>query len=211
MTLLPLDPDELLTTTRSVRKRLDLSRPVPLELVKECIQIALQAPTGSNTQGWHWIVVTDPELRSRIGAYYHRSYTAYRASRGEARGSDEKKSATERVATSADWLGDHMGEVPVLVIAAIFASEELPAENQAGLWGSLLPAAWSYQLAARARGLGSAWTTLHLQYEKEIAELLGIPPRVRQGVLLPTAYFTGETFRPAHREPLETVLHVNHW
>jgi nitroreductase len=113
--------------------------------------------------------------------------------------------------TSADWLGDHMGEVPVLVIAAIFASEELPAENQAGLWGSLLPAAWSYQLAARARGLGSAWTTLHLPYEKEIAELLGIPPRVRQGVLLPTAYFTGETFRPAHREPLETVLHVNHW
>ena len=93
MTLLPLDPDELLTTTRSVRKRLDLSRPVPLELVKECIQIALQAPTGSNTQGWHWIVVTDPELRSRIGAYYHRSFTAYRASRAEARGSDEKKAA----------------------------------------------------------------------------------------------------------------------
>ena len=137
MTLLPLDPDELLTTTRSVRKRLDLSRPVPLELVKECITIALQAPTGSNTQGWHWIVVTDPELRARIGAYYHRSYTAYRTSRAEARGSAEKKAASERVATSADWLGDHMGEVPVLVIAAIFASEELPAENQAGLWGSL--------------------------------------------------------------------------
>jgi nitroreductase len=113
--------------------------------------------------------------------------------------------------TSSDWLADHMGEVPVLVIASIFASEELPAENQAGLWGSLLPAAWSYQLAARARGLGTAWTTLHLVYEKEVAELLGIPPRVRQGVLLPTAYFKGETFRPAHREPLDTVLHVDHW
>jgi len=211
MTLLPLDADELLTTTRSVRKRLDLGRPVPLELVKECLEVALQAPTGSNTQGWHWIVVTDPELRAQIGEYYRRSYNAYRNSRDTGRGSAEKQAATARVVTSADWLADHMGEVPVLVIACIFASEELPAENQAGLWGSLLPAAWSYQLAARARGLGSAWTTLHLAYEKEIAELLGIPPRVRQGVLLPTAYFTGETFRPAHREPLATVLHVDHW
>jgi nitroreductase len=211
MTLLPLDPDELLTTTRSVRKRLDLTRPVPLELVKECLQIALQAPTGGNNQGWHWIVVTDPELRAKIGAYYRRSFMVYRESRGPVRGSTEKQAATQRVSSSADWLADHMGEVPVLVIAAIFASEELPAENQAGLWGSLLPAAWSYQLAARARGLGSAWTTLHLPYEKEIAELLGIPPRVRQGVLLPTAYFTGETFKPAHREPVDTVLHLDHW
>jgi nitroreductase len=211
MTLLPLDPDELLTTTRSVRKRLDLERPVPLELVKECLEIALQAPTGGNAQTWHWIVVTDPELRSQIGEYYRRSYNAYRESGGAVRGSADKQAATARVATSSDWLAEHMGEVPVLVIAALFASEDLPAENQAGLWGSLLPAAWSYQLAARARGLGTAWTTLHLAYEKEVAALLGVPPRVRQGVLLPTAYFKGETFRPAHREPLATVLHVDHW
>jgi nitroreductase len=211
MTLLPLGPDELLTTTRSVRKRLDLDRPVPLELVKECLEVALQAPSGGNAQTWHWIVVTDPDLRAHIGEYYRRSYNVYRESRGTARGSAERQAATARVVTSADWLADHMGEVPVLVIASIFAGEELPAENQAGLWGSLLPAAWSYQLAARARGLGTAWTTLHLVYEKEVAELLGIPPRVRQGVLLPTAYFKGETFRPAHREPLDTVLHVDHW
>ena len=211
MTLLPLDPDELLTTTRSVRKRLDLDRPVPLELVKESLEVALQAPTGGNAQTWHWIVVTDPELRASIGEYYRRSYNVYRVSRGAARGSAERQAATARVVTSSDWLADHMGQVPVLVIACIFASEELPAENQAGLWGSLLPAAWSYQLAARARGLGTAWTTLHLAYEKEVAELLGIPPRVRQGVLLPTAYFTGETFRPAQREPLDAVLHVDHW
>ncbi|MBV9919990.1 MAG: nitroreductase family protein [Pseudonocardia sp.] len=211
MTLLPLDPDELLTTTRSVRTRLDLDRPVPLELVKECLQVALQAPTGSNAQTWHWIVVTDPELRAQIGEFYRRSYNAYRGSRSAPQGSVEKQAASARVVTSADWLGDHMGEVPVLVIAGISAGEELPAANQAGLWGSLLPAAWSYQLAARARGLGTAWTTLHLVYEKEISELLGIPPRVRQGVLLPTAYYKGETFRPAHREPLETVLHVDHW
>ena len=97
------------------------------------------------------------------------------------------------------YLAEHMGDVPVLVIGCIEAAAELPADNQAGLWGSLLPAAWSYQIAARARGLGSAWTTLHLRYEREVSELLGIPPHVRHGVLLPTAYFTGETFRPASR------------
>ena len=212
MTLLPLRPDELLTTTRSVRKRLDLDRPVPLDVVRECLEVALQAPTGGNQQTWHWIVVIDPALRAQIGEYYRRSFTAYRDTRGEARGSAEKVAATARVATSADWLAEHMGDVPVHVIACLFTgTDELPAGNQAGLWGSLLPAAWSYQLAARARGLGSAWTTLHLVYEKEIAELLRIPSKVHQGVLLPTAYFTGETFRPAHREPLDSVLHVDRW
>ena len=208
---LPLSPDELLTTTRSVRKRLDLSRPVPIELVRESLEVALQAPTGSNQQGWHWLVVTDPELRMRIGEYYRQSYAAYASQRGAVRGSEGKQAATARVVSSADWLAERMGEVPVHVIAAIHAGEDLPASNQAGLWGSLLPAAWSYQLAARARGLGTAWTTLHLVYEKEIAELLGMPPNVRQGVLLPTAYYTGETFKPAHREPLDTVLHVDGW
>jgi nitroreductase len=215
MPLLPLDPDELLTTTRSVRKRLDLDRPVPMDLVRECIEIALQAPTGSNQQGWHWLVVTDPDLRGQIGEFYGRSFATYRESPSRAEraatGTAGKQAASARVATSADWLAERMGEVPVHVIACITAAPELPADNQAGLWGSLLPAAWSYQLAARARGLGSAWTTLHLVYEQEIAELLGIPDNVRQGVLLPTAYFTGETFKPAHREPLDTVLHLDRW
>jgi nitroreductase len=210
---LPLTPDELLTTTRSVRKRLDLDRPVPLELVRECLEVALQAPTGSNEQGWHWVVVTDAELRRRVGDYYKRSYDRYRARRASriAEQSAERQAVGARVATSADHLADHMGDVPVLVLACITVGDELPAGNQAGLWGSLLPAAWSYQLAARARGLGTAWTTLHLPYEREIGELLRIPPQVRQGVLLPTAYFTGETFRPAPREPLDTVLHLDTW
>jgi nitroreductase len=216
VTVLPLPPDELLTTTRSVRKRLDLTRPVPVDLVRECLEVSLQAPTGSNSQGWHWMVVTDPELRADIGVYYARSYDeAYRGrgARSVAPSADpQARAATQqRVQSSADFLAEHMGEVPVLVIACIEAAEELPADNQAGLWGSLLPAAWSFQLAARARGLGSAWTTLHLRYEREIAELLGIPPHVRQGVLLPTAYYTGETFRPAHREPVDRVLHLDRW
>ena len=213
MTVLPLPPDELLTTTRSVRKRLDLTRPVPLDLVRECLEVALQAPTGSNAQGWHWVVVTDPERRAAIGDYYGRSFARYRGSPGYAtRTADEARGAVQaRVASSAEYLAERMGEVPVHVIACIEAAEELPSGNQAGLWGSLLPAAWSYQLAARARGLGTAWTSLHLRYEREIAELLGIPPHARQGVLIPTAYYTGGTFRPAPREPLERVLHVDRW
>ena len=212
MTLLPLDPDELLTTTRSVRKRLDLDRPVPLDLVKKCLAVALQAPTGGNAQTWHWIVVTDPELRAQIGEFYRRSYNAYRASRGTAGGSAEKQAATARVVTSADWLADHMGEVPILVIACISASEDLPAENQAGLWGSLLPAAWSYQLAARARGLGTAWTTLHLPHEREAAQILGIPyEEVMQAALIPVAYTIGTEFRPGQREPLERTVHWDIW
>jgi nitroreductase len=211
---LPLAPDELLTTTRSVRKRLDLDRPVPLDLVRESIEVALQAPSGSNQQGWHWMVVTDAELRSQIGEYYRESFARYRNSpgySGRVGGSEDRQAVQARVTSSADYLAEKMGEVPVHVIACISAAEELPAGNQAGLWGSLLPAAWSYQLAARARGLGSAWTTLHLRYEKEISELLGIPPNVRQGVLLPTAYFTGETFKPAPRDPLDAVLHLDRW
>jgi nitroreductase len=215
MTTIPLEPDELLTTTRSVRKRLDLDRPVPIELVRECLEVALQAPTGSNQQGWHWLVVTDAGLRAKIGEYYRQSFEAYRASPtygGRASGhSAERQAVQSRVSGSAEYLAERMGDVPVHVIGCITASEELPAGNQAGLWGSLLPAAWSFQIAARARGLGSAWTTLHLRYEKEIAELLGIPPNVRQGVLLPTAYYTGETFKPAPREPLDTVLHLDRW
>lgn len=206
--------DELLTTTRSVRKRLDLDRPVPIELVRECLDIALQAPSGGNSQGWHWIVVTDPELRRQIGDYYLRSAQAYFSSgrSGAERYKDDPARAEvqRRVSASAVHLAEHMGEVPVLVIPCIQASK-LPEGNQAGLWGSLLPAAWSYMLAARARGLGTAWTTLHLAYESEVAELLGLPGDVRQGVLIPTAYYTGDTFKPASRLPLDDVLHLDRW
>jgi nitroreductase len=215
MALLPLDPDQLLTTTRSVRKRLDLERPVPLELIRECLDVALQAPTGSNRQGWHWLVLTDPEVKRPVAEYYRRSFHAYRDSPGYAAnrssGDADRDATQQRVASSADYLADVMGDVPVLVIGAIHAGPDLPPGNQAGLWGSLLPAAWSFQLAARARGLGSAWTSLHLAYETEIAELLGIPPTVRQGVLIPVAYSKGTDFKPAPRQPLDTVLHVNRW
>jgi nitroreductase len=215
-TTLPLSPDELLTTTRSVRRRLDLDRSVPLELVTECIEIALQAPTGSNLQNWHFVVVTDPDRRAAIGEYYRRSFAAYAASdqyAGKAFADDPARAAVQRrVGASASYLAEVMGRVPALVLPCIDAGRaELPAGNQSGLWGSILPAAWSYMLAARARGLGSAWTTLHQRYESEIGELLGMPKTVHQGVLLPTAYYTGETFMPARRQPVDEVLHLNGW
>ena len=203
--LLPLDPDQLLTTTRSVRKRLDLERPVPLELVEEAIEVAFEAATGSNSQTWHWIVVTDADLKKRVAELYAKSFATYYANQAP------RDETGKRVASSAQYLADVMGDVPVLVIGAIYTGGELPTGNQAGVWGSLLPGAWSLQLALRARGLGSAWTTLHIEYEKEIAELLGIPSTVHQGVLLPVAYTKGTDFKPAPRKPLDKVLHVNGW
>lgn len=213
--VLDLTSDELLTTTRTVRKRLDLTRPVPLELVQECLQIALQAPSGSNRQGWQWLVITDPAVRAEIGGIYGEEVEKYLGSRGSAAklfaDDPDRAPVQQRVGTSVAWLGEHMGDVPVLVIPCIKAGAELPAGNQAGLWGSILPAAWSFALAARARGLGTAWTTLHLEREAEVADLLGIPDGVHQAALIPTAYFTGETFKVAPREPVESVLHVDRW
>jgi len=213
--MLSLTPDELLTTTRSVRKRLDFSRPVSFDLVRECLEIALQAPTGSNRQGWHWLAVTDADKRQAIGQFYRRAVENYLGSPGSAArlfaDDPSRADVQQRVGGSVAYLGEHMGDAPVLLIGAIHAGRALPTDNQAGVWGSLLPAAWSYMLAARTRGLGTAWTTLHLNYEAEISALLGIPPNVRQGVLIPTAYYTGETFKPAPRQPLDGVLHVNGW
>ncbi|GAA1689266.1 nitroreductase family protein [Kribbella yunnanensis] len=209
---LDLMPDELLTTTRTVRKRLDLDRPVPLELVRECIEVAVQAPSGSNRQTWHWMVVTDVEKRAAIGEYYRLAVEQYLASEGAAgklhADDPERGPVQRRVGDSVAYLGERMGQVPVLVIPCLTVSK-LPAGNQSGTWGSILPAAWSYCLAARARGLGTAWTTLHMVYEKEIQELLGLPEEIRQSVLLPTAYYTGDTFKPAARQSLDDVIHVD--
>jgi nitroreductase len=205
--LLALSPDELLSTTRAVRKRLDLDRPVPLEVVREALAVALQAPSGSNSQGWHWIVLTDPDVKARVAEYYKRSYLPYRQAKPKL-----ETPAQERMAASSDYLSEVMAQVPVLVIGAIaVGSAGLPEGNQAGVWGSLLPAAWSLALALRARGLGTAWTTLHLNYEREVAELLGVPANVRQGVLFPVAYTKGTDFKPGPRADLDRVVHVNGW
>jgi nitroreductase len=216
MTELPLTSDEVLTTTRTVRKRLDLTRPVPMSLIRECLEIALQAPSGSNRQHWEWLVITDPDRRAAVGAVYRRACEEYLeavASAPDPYADNPDRAATQaRIRESTRYLSEHMGEVPVLVIPCIRAGRNgLAAGNQSGLWGSILPAAWSYMLAARSRGLGTAWTTLHLTYEAEVAELLELPAGVTQALLIPTAYYTGETFKPAPRASLDSVLHLDRW
>ncbi len=207
--------DKLLTTTRSVRKRLDLNRPVEPEVIERCIEIALQAPSGSNRQGWRFLVVTDPAKRQAIGDYYRKSFEAYLGSGGPSRGyeaDDPRLKSAKKVAQSAIYLSKHMGEVPVLIIPCIEGRVEAAGvAAQAGLYGSILPAAWSLMLALRARGLGSAWTTLHLVYEREVAEILGVPDNFTQAALLPVAYFTGDDFQPAARLPVEAVTYWDGW
>jgi nitroreductase len=206
---------DVLTTTRSVRKRLDLCRPVDLGVVEECLEIALQAPSGSNRQGWHFIVVDDADTRRAIGDIYRRSVTNYLAAPGSAARlfaeQPQRAAVQARVGDSVAHLGEVMGEVPVLVMACVEAPSGLPAGNQAALWGSILPAAWSFMLALRLRGLVGAWTTLHLAEEDKVADILGLPDTVHQGVLMPVAHPIGTSFHPAPRAPLSDVVHRNRW
>jgi len=217
MSQLNLSVDQVLTTTRSVRKRLDFSRPVEPEVIKECLEIALQAPTGGNRQQWYFVVVTDAEKRRVIADFYRQSFSQYRNSQPAPTepyaNNTARINTLLRIVDSADYLAEHMHEAPVHVIPCFTGRMEgLPSIGQASVWGSILPATWSFMLAARERGLGSAWTTLHLPYEKEVAELLGIPyNEITQAALLPVAYTLGTDFKPAAREPLESVLHWDQW
>ena len=218
MALLNLSSDELLATTRSVRKRLDFSRPVEPELIRECLELAVQAPTGSNTQGWHFVIVTDEQKKQAIGEMYHRAYTLYRQRLDAGNAtipSDSPISAStmSKVRDSSQYLADRMHEVPVMVIPCIHGrTDGTNSFQQAGVWGSILPAAWNFMLAARARGLGTTWTTLHLMYEQEAAQVLGIPyEKIMQTALIPVAYTLGTDFKPAPRIPLEPIVHWEQW
>jgi nitroreductase len=216
MTVLALTPEELLATTRSVRLRLDLTRPVGHDLIEECLDLAQQAPTGGNQQGWSFVVVTDPEKRRVLGALYKRGWDAYLEAMS-ARIAGESPAmpgrGALRVYRSAQYLADHMGEVPVLVVPCIAGrTEGKSVVEQASLWGSILPAVWSFMLAARARGLGTCWTTLHLPHEREAAELLGIPYEdVMQAAMIPVAQTIGEEFQPGPRKPLDSMVHWDRW
>lgn len=215
--VLDLTPDELLSTTRAVRKRLDLTRPVEPELLHECLELATQAPTGSNAQGWHFVVVTDAETRARLGELYRQGFQLVYGDREAAVRSlpaddPEYVETTRRVLDSAAYLADHMGEVPVHVIPCVYGRVESgPVAIHAGIWGSLLPATWSFMLAARSRGLGTCWTTLHLFHEREAAELLGLPDNVMQGALIPVAHTIGTDFKPGPRRDLSRVVHYDRW
>ena len=205
--------DKLLTTTRSVRKRLDLTQPVPQDVVLDCLRIATQAPSGGNSQPWRWLVVDDADTKKRLAELYSRSHDPYMAGNRAAAEAAGRLDEMSAIMDSSQYLSDHMAEVPVLVIPCLLSrlSPSAPVAETAGFYGSILPAVWNFMLALRSRGLGSAYTTLHLAFEAEAAEILGIPDTVTQTALIPVAYYTGDDFKPARRRPVEDVVYVNQW
>ena len=204
--------DKLLTTTRAVRKRLDLTRPVPRELVRECIAIAAQAPAGGNVQRWRWVAVDDPDLKVGLAELYRRAYAPYIDAQ-RALVAEAGRDGVGGIIASSDHLAEVLQDVPTLVVPC--GLDRLPVDappgTAQGYYGSLLPAVWSFMLAARSRGLGTAWTTLHLGYEREAGELLGIPDTVTQLALIPVAYYTGDDFKPGDRRNVDEILYWNRW
>ena len=201
--------DHLLTTTKQVRQRLDLTRPVPRELLLDCIDIASHAPMGGNLERNRWLVIDDPDLKAELATLYQAVGRPYLA----ANDSTQATGRQQRVVDSATYLVDHIAEVPAMVIAMRLDRLRDDAQNfeVAGYHGSVAPGIWSFQLAGRARGLGSAWTTFHLVHEGQVGELLGIPDTVTQVALLPVAYYTGDTFHPAPRRPAREITYFNRW
>jgi nitroreductase len=197
--------DHLLTTTRAVRKRLDLETPVPRELISECLNVAIQAPTGGNTQRWRFVVVDDPDKKLALADMYRKGWKPYLESSKKTREKQGLDPET-KVSDSADYLADHLHEVPAMLIPCL-----LDRGDGAGYWGSILPAMWSFMLAARSRGLGTALTTIHLFEEAKASELLGIPDTVSQAALIPIGYYTGDDFKPAKRRPVEEITYWNTW
>ena len=201
--------DALLSTTRAVRKRLDFDREVPDDVLLDCLRLAVQAPTGSNRQGWRWLIVRDQEKKTALAEIYRAHGADYFKTATE--GIDEA-SQTGRVLDSASYLAENMEKAPGLLIPCIIGRlEALDAGSAGGMYGSIVPAIWSFQLALRSRGLGSCYTTIHLHGEAQAAELLGIPDHVTQAAMLPVAWTKGTDFKPAARPPVEEITYVDGW
>jgi nitroreductase len=206
--VLALTPDELLSTTRAVRKRLDLTRSVPRDVIIECLELAQQAPTGGYAQNWHFVVVTDEEKRRALGEIWRRVAYPYLEKRTKGR-----EGQALRISEAVVHLAEHIHEVPVHVIPCIEGRYEGESNAVvASIFGSIIPAAWSFMLAARSRGLGGVWTTFHLMHERLAAEVLELPYEdITQVALIPLAYTLGTDFKPGRRKPLDTMVHWDRW
>ena len=203
--------DYFLTTTKQVRRRLDLTQQVPTDVVLECIDLASRAPIGGNLERNRWLLVDDAETRFALAdlyARFGRGYLEAGQKQIESMGNDP---TAARVVESSMYLLEHLHEVPLMIIPIKLDRPGTSTFEQATYWGSVMPGVWSLQLALRARGIGSAWTTLHLQHEEDAAELLGLPASVTQIALLPTAYFTGDDFHPARRRRAQEITYYNRW
>ncbi|OPG12396.1 nitroreductase family protein [Microbispora sp. GKU 823] len=213
---LDLDPDQLLSTTRAVRKRLDFTRPVPRELIEECVDLAVQAPSGRNRQRWHFLVVTEPERRRAVADIFLRALplaTGQPLTERDLWRMNYHRGSTDRVFDGLRHLAANIHRVPAFVIPGVEGrTDHAPVAVQAGAWGSILPAVWSFMLAARARGLGTVWTTAQAPLEHELAEVLGVPyEEVMLAAFIPLAFTIGTDFKPAPRIPREEVLHWERW
>jgi nitroreductase len=211
--ILDLSPDELLSTTRCVRRRLDLERPVEREVLEDCLRLAQQAPTAGYAEDWHFVVVTDADKRLALAELWRAGGRRYL-------GVDDPTALPavvppdrKRLVESVVHLYEHLHEVPVHVIPCIEGrTDGKSLLQQAGRWTTIAPATWSFMLAARSRGLGTAWTSFHLAHEREAARILGIPyDEVMQAALIPVAYTNGGPFRPARRRGLDTMVHWDEW
>jgi nitroreductase len=212
MTEMLMTPDEMLSTTRAVRRRLDLSRPVERELIEECLRLAQQAPRASNIERRAFVVVTDPGERARLAELWRHGMERYLKAIPSS-GPNRPTPSMRRMREGVEFLGDHLKDVPVHIIPCVRDRvEKHSSASQAGLWGTIIPATWSFMLAARARGLGTCWTTFHLAYEEEAADILGIPfDQVTQAALIPVAHTIGSDFKPAPREPLDRIVYWDTW
>lgn len=200
--------DHLLLTTKQIRKRMDMSRSVPRETILECIDIASRAPMGSNMERNKWLIVEDANTKAAIAARYRAHAEPYFAAGRELESDDRN----QRVMSSAEYLSEHMHEVPAMVIPLrLDRVENASSGEQSGWYGSVLPGVWSFQLALRSRGIGSCWTTLHLGSEAAVGELLGIPPTVTQVALLPVGYYTGDSFSVTPRKPAAEITFIDRW
>lgn len=199
--------DALLSTTRAVRRRLDLDRDVPDELLLDCIDLAEQAPSGGNVASRRWMVIRDPETKTKLAELYRAAGGSAIIERAE--GMQGTGHPRERVSTSAAYLAENMEQIPALVLVTVWGVHD--GRRRPGLYDSVIQAAWSFCLALRSRGLGSAWTTIHLGRDNEVAELLGIPDGVSQVVLLPVAWTIGTEFRPVARKPASQITFFDTW
>lgn len=213
-----MDAVTALTTTRTVRRRLDLDRPVDRSVVEDCVRIAAQAPSGGNRTAYRFVIVDDPQQRQAMGDLYRRAFEVYRQGPTvvtKAFPDDPDKATTqEKIFTSVEHLAMHLDQVPMLVVPCMTGrcEERTTARAQAGFWGSVVPTVWSFMLAARTKGLGTAYTTMHLEFEQEAAEILGVPyGQVTQVCLLPLAHTLGTDFSPASRPPASEFIDWNHW